>query len=76
MTLIHLKLERWRRYHQYPYLIIDGGHGIVLLSTDTMSVLNVIDSEAGLLQIQCVSWHLGRAQAWAQGGHVSPSETM
>ena len=46
--------------------IIDGAHGIPPPPQNTMSALNGISSEPGLLKIPCGPWHLGRAQAWAR----------
>ena len=46
---------------------IDGAHGILPPPKNTMSALNGISSEPGLLKIPCGPWHLGRAQARAQG---------
>ena len=45
---------------------IDGAHGILPLPKNTMSALNRICSEPGLLKIPCGPWHLGRAQALAR----------
>ena len=45
--------------------IIDGGHGMLPLPKKTVSALNGISSEPGLLKIPCGPWHLGRAKAWA-----------
>ena len=45
---------------------IDGAHGILPPPQNTMSALNGISSEPGLLKIPCGPWHLGRAQAWAR----------
>ena len=53
---------------------IDGAHGILPPPQNTMSALNGISSEPGLLKIPCGPWHLGRAQAWAwaQGCRAGP----
>ena len=46
--------------------IIDGAHGMLPLPQNTISALNRISSEPGLLKIPCGPWHLGQAQAWAR----------
>ena len=46
--------------------IIDGAHGMIPLPQNTISALNRISSEPGLLEIPCGPWHLGRARAWAR----------
>ena len=46
--------------------IIDGAHGMLPLPQNTISALNRISSEPGLLKIPCGPWHLGRARAWAR----------
>ena len=46
--------------------IIDGAHGMLSLPQNTISALNRISSEPGLLKIPCGPWHLGRARAWAR----------
>ena len=48
-------------------LYIDGAHGMLPLPQNTISALNRISSEPGLLKIPCGPWHLGRARAWARG---------
>ena len=45
---------------------IDGAHGMIPLPQNTISALNRISSEPGLLKIPCGPWHLGRARAWAR----------
>ena len=45
---------------------IDGAHSMLPLPENTISALNRISSEPGLLKIPCGPWHLGRARAWAR----------
>ena len=47
-------------------LTIDGAHGSPPPPQNTISALNRISSEPGLLKIPCGPWHLGQAQAWAR----------
>jgi len=56
------------------FFIIDGALGMLPLPQNTISALNGISSETGLLKKPCGPWHLGRAQAWAwaQGCRAGP----
>ena len=45
---------------------IDGDHGILPLPKNTLTALDRISSEIGLLKIPCVPWHLDRAKGWAR----------
>jgi len=42
---------------------IDGARGMIPLPQNTISALNRISSEPGLLKIPCGPWHLGQMEA-------------
>ena len=51
---------------------IDGAHGMLPLSQNTISAVNGISSEPGLLKILCGPWHLGQARSGPGTGPGKP----